>query len=546
MTPQSVIAGLIKRGLPPHIAAGFAGNFEVESGFDPAVNEIAPLVPGSRGGFGLSQWTGPRRRQLEAFAQQDGRSLSDVDLQLDFLMHELGTTEKNAASAIMKAQTPQEAAKLVSEKFLRPGIPHLDRRIAAATRFAGLGGDDTLVGGDGGDVISTQGSQAAPQRSGMPVGLLEVPEMEQERRLLGGLLSEDQRDRLIMGLEGMTLNPNRALMASAGQAIQGRQEAREETKAKQEQAKRVNRTIEWLSQQGRDDLASAVSAGGLPAGDAVRIAMTPQEQAKPTSAIQNYEYARQNGYQGSFADFQNSGAASTNVTVNNNGNQNPVPGLSKLGEGMTYLYNPDGTIKMDEQGRPMAAPVAGTDADRERQQGENAREAAVDQKMQYGQVVLEDIGRVRDMLEGGRNQPITGVLGNIAGRVDGTEASDARALAQTIRANIGFDRLQQMREASPTGGALGQVTERELATLQSVLGNLEFSQSKGQLLENLDRLETTYRGILDKIAATGDGTLVPRRQTQQQSAPNIPEGYTAEDWNETLKYMTPEERRLFE
>lgn len=135
---QQVIQGLIARGLPPHIALGFAGNFAVESRMDPGINEIAPLVPGSRGGFGLAQWTGPRRRQFEAYAQQRGARLDDMDAQLDFLMHELGTTEKGAASAIMAAKTPEEAARLVSERFLRPGIPHLDRRIAETRRFAGM------------------------------------------------------------------------------------------------------------------------------------------------------------------------------------------------------------------------------------------------------------------------------------------------------------------------------------------------------------------------------------------------------------------------
>ena len=38
-----------------------------------------------------------------------------------------------------------------------------------------------------------------------------------------------------------------------------------------------------------------------------------------------------------------------------------------------------------------------------------------------------------------------------------------------------------MRDASPTGGALGQVSERELGYLQSVLGSLEQSQTADEL-----------------------------------------------------------------
>ena len=135
---QAIIDGLVQRGVPLPAAIGFAGNFQVESRLDPGINEIAPLVPGSRGGFGLAQWTGPRRRQLEAFAQDRGVPVSDMGMQLDFLMHELGTTESRARDRIFSAQTPEEAARAVSESFLRPGIPHLDRRLAAAREFAGL------------------------------------------------------------------------------------------------------------------------------------------------------------------------------------------------------------------------------------------------------------------------------------------------------------------------------------------------------------------------------------------------------------------------
>lgn len=132
--PQVIIDGLIRRGVPRNAAVGMAGNIAVESGYDPGINEIAPLVEGSRGGFGLIQWTGPRRKQLEAFA---GDKVADLDTQLDFLVHELGTTEKRAAEAIYAAQSPTEAARLVSERFLRPGIPHLERRLAEAARLAG-------------------------------------------------------------------------------------------------------------------------------------------------------------------------------------------------------------------------------------------------------------------------------------------------------------------------------------------------------------------------------------------------------------------------
>ena len=87
--PSTIKQGLVARGLPEHVADGFMMNFQDESGFNPGINEKNPTVAGSRGGFGLAQWTGPRRRAYESFAAQRGVDPADTDAQLDFLMTEL-------------------------------------------------------------------------------------------------------------------------------------------------------------------------------------------------------------------------------------------------------------------------------------------------------------------------------------------------------------------------------------------------------------------------------------------------------------------------
>jgi hypothetical protein len=138
MDPATIIGGLVQRGIPVHIAQGMVANMMAESRLDPGINEIAPLVPGSRGGFGLNQWTGPRRKQFEAFAKSQGVAADDLNAQLDFTMWELQNTERNAWNALQGARDPREAARIYSDKFLRPGIPHMDRRLAYADKFAGV------------------------------------------------------------------------------------------------------------------------------------------------------------------------------------------------------------------------------------------------------------------------------------------------------------------------------------------------------------------------------------------------------------------------
>lgn len=130
MDAQYVLDGLIQRGMNPVQAEAFVWNFRDESGLNPGINEIAPIVPGSRGGFGLSQWTGPRRRALEAYAADRGRPVDDADLQLDFLMTELQGPEKSAWNKIAAAKTTPEAAAAVVNYFLRPAEEHRARREA--------------------------------------------------------------------------------------------------------------------------------------------------------------------------------------------------------------------------------------------------------------------------------------------------------------------------------------------------------------------------------------------------------------------------------
>ena len=78
-----------------------------------------------------------------------------------------------------------------------------------------------------------------------------------------------------------------------------------------------------------------------------------------------------------------------------------------------------------------------------------------------------------------------GPVGAGGSGVWGSPQYDYAEVLKTIKANIGFDRLQQMRDASPTGGALGQVSEMENKLLQATQGSLEQGQSPARLKSNL-------------------------------------------------------------
>lgn len=107
------------------------------------------------------------------------------------------------------------------------------------------------------------------------------------------------------------------------------------------------------------------------------------------------------------------------------------------------------------------------------------------------EVVNQDI----DKAIGQANTLTTGIVGSVMDSVPGTAAHDLKNTLMTIKANIGFDKLQDMRDNSPTGGALGQVSEFENRLLQSVNGALEQSQTRQQLVDNLERVKVNLRNL---------------------------------------------------
>lgn len=118
-------------------AAGIAGNLAAETGDFKHMQELAPVVPGSRGGYGWAQWTGPRRKQFEQWAAQNKLNPSSPQANYGFLIHELTQTEegRRLLPKLQQARTAEEAAVIVSNVYLRPGIPNMDGRTSRARRI---------------------------------------------------------------------------------------------------------------------------------------------------------------------------------------------------------------------------------------------------------------------------------------------------------------------------------------------------------------------------------------------------------------------------
>ncbi len=156
-------------------------------------------------------------------------------------------------------------------------------------------------------------------------------------------------------------------------------------------------------------------------------------------------------------------------------------------------------VTRDAEGRPVSMePIQGSPAQQEQAAAQEARQAQAAQRQRTTDIVTQDIDTILGQVDEGF--PVTGAF-SVAASVPGTKAHDVARTLDTIKANIGFDKLQAMRDASPTGGALGQVSERENVLLQSTYGSLAQSQTADQFKRNLRRLREVY---LDTIHGKGN------------------------------------------
>ena len=79
-------------------------------------------------------------------------------------------------------------------------------------------------------------------------------------------------------------------------------------------------------------------------------------------------------------------------------------------------------------------------------------------------------------------------LRGVVPNIPGSQAADAAALLNTLKSQVGFSVLQDMRNNSKTGGTLGSVSDKENLMLQANLAALEKAQSFEQAQESLKKI----------------------------------------------------------
>jgi hypothetical protein len=231
--------------------------------------------------------------------------------------------------------------------------------------------------------------------------------------------------------------------------------------------------------------------------------------AQPTELQRNYQYAKSQGFPGSIFDYEREIKLASRTpaqptapvaVVDESGKTRYVSREEAISKGMTPANAFEGLTPKEIQKREAALPQAKSSV--------TSFETKTDQ-------FIKELMALRD--DPGLNQ----ITGPIYGRTPSVsrEGSRAQALYNKIFAKGGFQGLQDLREASKTGGALGNVSNEEGRRLEaSVVGGLDRTQNIedvkagiNDLIDSLNVSKTRVRNTFDETYQykSGRGPAAP-------------------------------------
>tara|TARA_B100001113_G_scaffold351147_1_gene349639 strand:+ start:1383 stop:2432 length:1050 start_codon:yes stop_codon:yes gene_type:complete len=267
-------------------------------------------------------------------------------------------------------------------------------------------------------------------------------------------------------------------------------DARLQTIAQQRTANRAkNKTVEYLRGLNTpmgNQLAGMVETGGITGQQAYAqiLELQKEERAagKDTALIRNAIAA---GFTPGTQEFQTFIASGGDIYSQETALLSSLP---KPDKGMRYEFDRgEGgqitDIKM--------VPISGSEAAIEEEERQRAlsEKGALETQKRTG--ISRSVNQILTAIENDTSLfGTTGVYGKFAADyLPSTPARNVKNLLKSVQSNVAFNRLQEMREASKTGGALGNVSNVELGLLMAAHGAIQQDLSKDLLVENLKEID---------------------------------------------------------
>ena len=139
--------------------------------------------------------------------------------------------------------------------------------------------------------------------------------------------------------------------------------------------------------------------------------------------------------------------------------------------------------------------------------------------------LVKNLERLRD------HPGLSGITGLVFGRTPAitAEARSAKADLDNILARGGFAELAAMRQASPTGGALGNISNQEVKYLRDAFGALDPVQDTETFKQKVNDVITQLQSSKRNVREEYDNTYEYRAQRGAAGAAGGPPGLTPED-----------------
>lgn len=352
-----------------------------------------------------------------------------------------------------------------------------------------------------GDVMATNTAQSSAWQSVLN-GLLGTPQGN-------GLLSDDekraaqQQGLLALGAQMLQASGPSPVKTSLGQALgQGL------LSGQQAQQQSLQQALQAQLLQSQINRNEARQAGTTPA------------------AVQEYEYAKTNGYKGSFDEWKRIAAAQPQAPAAlqeweafskmNQEQQAQYLNMKRSNQPYTMIETADGKALLNRTTggqkplttRDQEADAAGKMAEAEaggKITGGAAATAQIDlpRLEQNAQRALQTIG----YLKKSPGLPyITGAY-SAAPIVPGTAQADADALAKQIQGKTFLEAYSTLK-----GG--GQITEVEGAKAEAAIGRLQRSQTRREYIRALNDLEEVLNTGMDRARKAAGGNAQPRSREE--------------------------------
>ena len=323
---------------------------------------------------------------------------------------------------------------------------------------------------------------------------------------IGKFLSDEETQlNLASGFAGLSGNPN---AGNIQQGLQNRLSVLQDDRKLKNAQELASSKLQLQTQQamrliGQEypDIAQAIQGGFMTPNEGVMEAMKRKNEPDKSFNMLTTAEVKAAGldttlmYQkGSDGKIYQIGGNGTNVSIDARSGSE----VGTIPQGYELITDKNGNRKLQA--------IVGGEAAKEIQDAAIRKDLQQETTNRTAVIVLEDIARLKTLLQNQSNlNPLTAVTGPIATEVasgfSASARSDAEGLVRTIGGNIGFDRLQRMRNESKTGGALGAINAQEMQLLQDVMGSLQLSQSEEALQTNLNRLADIYTVIMNKANA---------------------------------------------